>query len=453
MNIYELESTTENIMQTFVDDKINRYLELKSIISKLVSINGSCSIALEGAWGSGKTFFIKQLELILLSYSITLNNKINTFNVTETLKSKFIEKKDSIFDIKLTGINFIPIYYDAWLNDNDDDPILSLIYTIVNTLNCTEEISTLEINCKGIISSIVSKIAPIDFNNITEKNPLDRINNQKLLQENITEFLSKIKIERGDRIVIFIDELDRCQPSFAVKLLERIKHYFSNKDIIFIFSVNILELQHTVCQIYGNKFNGSRYLDRFFDVRIPLLKSNFSNLIADEDKDDNITIDFSSQKKIIKFITDALDIQLRESCKLQSYIDIMNNDDMIDSYKTNKIHSSVFSFLTILVLPIAYAYNLIDKTDYNEFINGNKFELISKLIEETDYLDSLFIRMMDFNPSDKIDKGVESDEFEQLYKSLCTTKQTNQLYHYRREKITVDENSIKIFNEKLSLLL
>ena len=50
-------------------------------------------------------------------------------------------------------------------------------------------------------------------------------------------------VERGNRLIIFIDELDRCKPTFAVHLLEQIKHYIFDDRITFVFSINLEQLQ------------------------------------------------------------------------------------------------------------------------------------------------------------------------------------------------------------------
>lgn len=47
-------------------------------------------------------------------------------------------------------------------------------------------------------------------------------------------------------MVVFIDELDRCKPDYAIRLLERIKHYFGDERITFVLSLNMDELR---CQI------------------------------------------------------------------------------------------------------------------------------------------------------------------------------------------------------------
>ena len=61
----------------------------------------------------------------------------------------------------------------------------------------------------------------------------------------IHDFLDALIRERGNRLVIFVDELDRCRPIYAVQLLERIKHFFNDERITFVFSVNLVQLQHT----------------------------------------------------------------------------------------------------------------------------------------------------------------------------------------------------------------
>jgi predicted KAP-like P-loop ATPase len=98
--------------------------------------------------------------------------------------------------------------------------------------------------------------------------PLSELKSQKDIHAIVEAFLDSLLSEQGNRLVVFIDELDRCKPSYAVHLLERIKHYFSNDRITFVFSVNVEELQHTVRRYYGEGFDASRYLDRFFDYRM-----------------------------------------------------------------------------------------------------------------------------------------------------------------------------------------
>ncbi|MFN3507783.1 MAG: P-loop NTPase fold protein [Allorhizobium sp.] len=63
---------------------------------------------------------------------------------------------------------------------------------------------------------------------------------------------------------IFIDELDRCRPPYAIALLERIKHLFDVEDIVFVVATDTKQLSHTVTGYYGANFDSHSYLHRFF---------------------------------------------------------------------------------------------------------------------------------------------------------------------------------------------
>ena len=115
---------------------------------------------------------------------------------------------------------------------------------------------------------------PIDISKIKEeflgKDILNEIQTVEEIREKIKEILNEVITEEARRLVIFIDELDRCRPNFAIEMLERIKHYFDDDRIIFVFSVNKEALTHTISKYYGNGFDSSDYLNRFFDFTVQL---------------------------------------------------------------------------------------------------------------------------------------------------------------------------------------
>lgn len=69
---------------------------------------------------------------------------------------------------------------------------------------------------------------------------------------------------------IFIDELDRCRPTYAIELLERIKHFFELADCRFIIASDSKQLAHSIRAVYGQGFSSERYLQRFFDAEFNL---------------------------------------------------------------------------------------------------------------------------------------------------------------------------------------
>jgi hypothetical protein len=81
-------------------------------------------------------------------------------------------------------------------------------------------------------------------------------------------------------IVIFIDELDRCRPTYAVKLLEEIKHLFDVPGLVFLLAMNGDQLAYSVTGAYGPGFNGRAYLRRFIDREYRLAEPGLHPLIT-----------------------------------------------------------------------------------------------------------------------------------------------------------------------------
>jgi hypothetical protein len=71
-------------------------------------------------------------------------------------------------------------------------------------------------------------------------------------------------------MIIFIDELDRCRPDYAIELLEGIKHLFGVPGVFFVIATNVKQLGESVKAVYGSGFEGEKYLKRFFDLQYSL---------------------------------------------------------------------------------------------------------------------------------------------------------------------------------------
>ena len=75
-------------------------------------------------------------------------------------------------------------------------------------------------------------------------------------------------------LVVFVDELDRCRPDFAIKLLEVIKHLFDVPGVCFVVSINTRQLSESIRAVYGGGFDATHYLHRFFDLTYRLPEPN-----------------------------------------------------------------------------------------------------------------------------------------------------------------------------------
>ena len=130
MKSYELQPTYDNIFNTFIDDSIDRDRSIYWFIEILNSIEDSCSVALEGHWGSGKTFFVKQVKMVLdaLNHNLKDGDKENGESII-SIWNRLDNNSNIVWQPQVS------IYYDAWANDNDEEPVLSLIYQIIQSVN------------------------------------------------------------------------------------------------------------------------------------------------------------------------------------------------------------------------------------------------------------------------------------------------------------------------------
>ena len=266
MVFQELQPTTENLVQTLERDSIGRTRSAIRLCQYLCGIKSGFSIALDNPWGGGKSFFVKQVKLILDAYNSFSPHSLSADDASRIKKvaNRHVREIDEV----LSKTPHVTVYYDAWDNDNSSDPLLALVYEIVHSINadfdCLKKPSL-----RQKISAIVELFTGKDIDKLLKatKNDtlIDEIAKEKSLKELITEFLEEVIQERGNRLLIILDELDRCKPSFAVALLERVKHYFSNEHVTFLFALNENALCHTISKNYGEQYDASRYLDRFFD--------------------------------------------------------------------------------------------------------------------------------------------------------------------------------------------
>ncbi len=89
------------------------------------------------------------------------------------------------------------------------------------------------------------------------------------LRETLPCLASDVREETAHPLVFIIGELDRCRPTFAIALLERVKHIFDVPDVVFVFGVNRVELTRSVESVYG-AIEARTYLRRLFDMEFVL---------------------------------------------------------------------------------------------------------------------------------------------------------------------------------------
>lgn len=338
---------------------------------------GNSHVGLNGAWGVGKTHFLKNLQ----------------FN---------FEKNAHIV-----------IYIDAWKSDFASEPLVAIVSEISNHPAIAQnlQLDGLRKNIRSITNKIrlfglnlvVSRLSHGNFNaedvssffstsNIF-KDSLTTFENEKRLIAELQVFLAsivnQISLNNERKIIILIDELDRCNPVFAVQLLERIKHVLDVPDLKIIAAFDQTQLEATIKKYYGNDFDSQTYLEKFFPyiqkmpiptrkkfIEVKLNENLFQNAILSAQSNVGLP-DFANFADVFVEIADSTEMSLR---KIQNIL--LRVGTAVDLDNPNRIDP-------IIALALVYLREA-DPFVYEQLAKGsNQFELILKHFEANQKLKKL----------------------------------------------------------------
>ena len=439
MNSFELIPTEENLIHTLNKDLLKRNKDLVRFYDLILAQEGASSIAIDGRWGSGKTFFVKQ-SMLLINAKNPMSDMDDEKKASIVYALPFPKKSEDVPE------NYnVAVYYDAWENDNDTDPVLSLVYEIIKQLGINYDFDD-NGNIFKLAGSVLEAFTGRNINSIIEnlksENPLTNIREEKDLHEDIKNFFTELLVERGNRLVVFIDELDRCKPSYAVHLLERIKHYLCDERITFVFSVNLGELQHTIKHYYGNTFDACRYLDRFFDMRLSLPPADKTAFYREMGMDSGYILEKVSRKVI-----DTYNMELREATRFYRQVKTAAYEPTHDSRKWDFGFSDGKGkkLLLMYITPILIGLKIVDISLYNDFVNGKNSKPLMDIYKESDLGDWLCSGLLNKDEAFEEIEGktlvTVEQKLQSLYEAIFVTEYTNGVYHTMIGDYEFDSNS------------
>ncbi|EQB2601808.1 KAP family P-loop NTPase fold protein [Aeromonas salmonicida] len=258
--------TIEGVKDTLAGDRLDRarYAEFLTNYLATEGKQRNYVLNLNAEWGAGKTWFIKRWYMELRQHYPT-------------------------------------VYIDAWQQDFSDDPLLTVISSIIEQLRDatgnklavpdgikSKLLGLLKTGGKLVLKSAIKKAGLEDGDFSLEGEDADKLvdtlcSNHKERYESIQYLKKEIRqwvegavgLSEGKLdypAFILIDELDRCRPSYAVEMLETIKHIFDISGVVFVLATDTEQLQHAVKSMYGEGFDGKKYFERFFDSQRTLKK-------------------------------------------------------------------------------------------------------------------------------------------------------------------------------------
>ena len=346
----------------FKNDLLDRKESASALTNILGTIEGPCVFAIEAEWGTGKTTFLNMW--------------------TQHLQNE----------------GFQVVSLNAWETDFTGDPFLAISSEVTGQLSnrgnrslrvkvARAKAAAAEVAFRAIPAAIrVGTAGLLDVSPILEKelgqfitsyatNRLAKYDEAQAsvarFRNSLQEMASTVSSASGDRpLIILIDELDRCRPTYAVEFLEIAKHLFSVDHLVFVAAVNRKELAHSIRAIYGERFDSEGYLHRFFDVdfRLPNVdRRNFIRATADGLGLNHFLERTEDKRGRREFETAS---RLLTSFLISSALSLRSIEQMLKRF--GLIFASLKSDTRTLVEAIAVALLLttLDFDTYRKFIRG-----------------------------------------------------------------------------------
>ena len=428
-------------------DKLNRKTEVENLTLLLTNISSPIVLSINSPWGTGKTTFVQMLNEELLS-----NNEISIlFNAWETDYAKdpllaFLGEMNIALESQLKGSNS-----QAWKQAKTIG-----INILKSSIPAIIRIGTAGIiDASEIIKEETSKLLEGFSDDLIKEYTKNKEAIHKF-KKNISQAIASIDGE-NKKLYIFVDELDRCRPTYAIELLERIKHLLDIKGLVFVLSLDKEQLSHSIKSIYGSNFDAIGYLKRFIDIEYKLDTKNivqfidynfdffnFKSFFESRTKYDDFRNESSILRKVLLLLINNLEMTLREIEQLFAKLNLV----LLSTKENIYIYPELLAFLVIISERYPNIYkNYISKSNKtNEAI-----DCLYSIIPENERYNSYECANLEANLlAAKTNNGNFADAIETHNKIIEDGNQTAEAKSYSNRVITAFNQTI-ILRNRISL--
>lgn len=324
----------------FDSDLLGRRVVGQRLSSIVERIEDPLVIALDGRWGTGKSYFLKRW---VGAHAKQNDGKGRT------------------------------VYFDAFSHDYLSDPLIALVGALV--LRTTKSEQTQIDRIKKLAVRLVKPGARIGLSVATfgATEALDEFGDavvsaigseasqamdefwkkeagrQRAMEEFRSAIMDLTNPGSGEEVtplIIVVDELDRCRPDYALEVLEVIKHFFSVPRVHFVLGVNLIALENSVKARYGAGIDATAYLQKFlsFTMKLPEHIGDHNRTPATIKYTHHIGREMETPKHLlaeverqIKHISNRNGVSIRDIRKVVSSISLLPeqaiNDKLLPGWK------------------------------------------------------------------------------------------------------------------------
>ena len=374
----------------FADDVTKSREQLADALTVLIKdTEEPLVVALDGGWGTGKTYFLQR-------WATSLANKSEDNN-----QEPYV-------------INF-----SAWQDDDMEDPLLAVVGQIHHLLHAKKIKNKLntdfDTKCDGfyqatnkilskgcrVVSGVINHYVGVNPVEIVEsfsnyqaqrvESYSDAIQARVDLKSRLVDLAEYVWNETNFPLVVIIDDLDRCRPTFAIALLERIKHLFDVPHVTFVLGLDQEQFINALHNFYGERFDAQNYLHKLIDIEFKLPQLNpkefIESLFSQHHIKEYLLKEFNSLGEgksnrsngvvdelvsVLCYLAQRFNLSFRKIERLVREIVIIE-----------RIHPTYSQFESTLIVILVFLRNH-DKELFNAFVEGKKSpkEIVDRLLRE-----------------------------------------------------------------------
>jgi len=381
----------------FVKDQLHRS-EFGQQLARLVeSTDEPLVISLDAPWGEGKTTFVRMWQGLLNDNQVP-NVYIDAF-ANDYLEDPFITVVSAVNEYVAEKLP----KKDRWISNEFKEKSIKIGGKLLSlgtklgvkaaTLGLVsgsdlEDLKAIKDDISGDVSAQAEAFV---------KSRLEAQGQNQALIDSFKESLGALPSQLSDGgkpLVIIIDELDRCRPTFAVELLEKIKHLFSVPNVVFLLVMNADQLKEAIKSVYGPGISAHTYLQKFINFEAKLPKRKKRSRHGQNDIETYISHlfvqhDFSSAGQEISYLrwfkqlADQFDLSLREIEKGMSLYALFVATSSTDS----KPPYPLVAALAVIKVKLPEVFQKLagQLINYEELIKESDLPSISDLDENQDH--------------------------------------------------------------------
>ena len=346
-------------------------LGVKKFIDGLIDYITICStpmtIAIQGDWGTGKTSIMNMI-------------------------------KDGIEDKCLYS------WFNTWEFSQfnmSDELVISLLKSMVDSLNIKEEDNNINKSLKILANSLKSgTLMAIDMaaggrvadtaekvlDGFTNKDQTDYFNSVKVLKKQFQNHINEALEKSGkDRVIMFVDDLDRLNPEKAVELLEVLKNFLDCENCVFILAIDYKVVYKGVKLKYDNVLDedkGKAFFEKIIQLpfKVPVVEYNLYNYVKHSLQEIGYSDDINVNL-CVELISNSIGKNPRAIKRL------LNSALLLKKIQGDKLFTKENELILFGILCLQLSYEEVYKFFVINLGDFNNFDELKKLTDEKFYME------------------------------------------------------------------